>query len=208
MPEEKLSRKEREYLYHRKEILNTALKLFSEKGFHNVSMNEIARESEFAVGTLYKFFENKEDLYKSLIIEKAEEFHSALIEALEKEGDELERIRSCIDAKIEVFLKNLDFARLYLTETQGACFSVKAGLDEELKRHYEDYVSRLSDVFMSGIKKGVFKKFDPYLLALALNGITNSFLFEYLENPETHRFNTDLIMRIFLEGILMERNYV
>ncbi len=52
-----------------------ALKLFSEKGFHNVSMHEIAEKSEFAVGTLYKFFSNKEELYKALILEKAEKFH-------------------------------------------------------------------------------------------------------------------------------------
>ena len=55
-----LSRKERERLIRRQEILDAGLALFSEKGFHNVSMNEIAQKAEFAIGTLYKFFENKE----------------------------------------------------------------------------------------------------------------------------------------------------
>jgi len=43
MQGEKLSRREREKLRQRQEILDAALELFSEKGYHNVSMHEIAR---------------------------------------------------------------------------------------------------------------------------------------------------------------------
>jgi TetR/AcrR family transcriptional regulator len=39
-----LTRKEREKIRHREDILEAALKLFSEKGFHNVSMQDIAVE--------------------------------------------------------------------------------------------------------------------------------------------------------------------
>ncbi|HAO20045.1 MAG TPA: TetR/AcrR family transcriptional regulator, partial [Desulfobacteraceae bacterium] len=52
MQEEELPRREREKLRQRREMLDAALKLFSEKGFHNVSMHEIARNAEFAIGTL------------------------------------------------------------------------------------------------------------------------------------------------------------
>jgi DNA-binding transcriptional regulator YbjK len=62
----KLSRKEREFFWRRQEILESALELFSEKGFHNITMHDIAKKSEFAVGTIYKFFSNKEELYKAL----------------------------------------------------------------------------------------------------------------------------------------------
>ena len=61
---ENLPRRERLNLQQRDEILKTALKLFSEKSYPNVSMHEIAREAEFGMGTLYKFFSSKEDLYK------------------------------------------------------------------------------------------------------------------------------------------------
>ena len=197
-----LSRKERTYIYHRKEILKTALRLFSERGYHNVSMNEIAKEAEFAVGTLYKFFSNKEEMYSTLVVEKADEFHSALLNALDTGGDELARIRACIDAKIDVFKNNLDFARLYLTETQGACFSIRAGLDEELKRRYEEYLIKLSNVFKEGAEKKIFKAFDPYILAVAIDGITNAFLMEYLEDPEKHRFDAETVMDIFFNSLL------
>jgi len=197
----KPSRKEREYLRHRQEILRTALELFSQRGFHNVSMHEIATASEFAVGTLYKFFSNKEELYRSLMIDTSEMFHSSLMAALATSGNELEKIKACVEAKIKVFLDNLDYVRLYLAETRGAGFNVKAGLDTDIKVSYEEFVKKLARVFEKGIKKGLFKKFDSYLLAVALNGISNAFLFQHLECPDAHPFDADLIINIFFEQI-------
>ena len=197
----KPSRKEREYLRHRQEILKVALKLFSEKGFHNVSMHEIAEKSEFAVGTLYKFFSNKEELYKALMLEASNVFHSSLMAALATSGNELEKIKACVEAKIKVFLDNLDYVRLYLAETRGAGFNVKAGLDTDIKVRYEQFLKKLANVFESGIKRRVFKKFDPYLLAVALDGISNAFLFQHLEYPDAHPFDADLIVNIFFQQI-------
>jgi len=157
----KPSRKEREYLRHRQEILKVALKLFSEKGFHNVSMHEIAEKSEFAVGTLYKFFSNKEDLYRALMLEASNVFHSSLMAALSTSGSELEKIRACVEAKIKVFMDNLDYVRLYMAETQGVSFNVKTSLDPEIMDRYEKFLKQLARVFENGIKKRFFKKFEP-----------------------------------------------
>lgn len=201
MEKTELSRKEREYLRHRQEILQVALKLFSSKGFHNVSMHEIAQESEFAVGTLYKFFSNKEELYKALIFEKAEEFHSVLKAALEKSGNEMEKVRAWLEAKIRVFMDNLDYVRLYLAETRGVSFSIRAGLDTEIKGQYEETLEKMKTVFEKGIEKKLFRKCDPYLLAVALDGISNAFLFEHLEHPGKHPFDASLILNIFFQQI-------
>ncbi len=56
MGEKNLSRREKEKLRQRRQMLDAALELFSEKGYHSVSMHQIAERSEFAIGTLYKFF--------------------------------------------------------------------------------------------------------------------------------------------------------
>ena len=69
-----LPRKHRQKQYHRKQILNTALDLFSKYGYHKISMHKIAKEAEFSVGTLYNFFSDKEDLYRALIMDLTLEF--------------------------------------------------------------------------------------------------------------------------------------
>ena len=85
MQKGKLSRREREKLRQRHDILAGALTLFSQKGYHNVSMHEIAGKSEFAIGTLYKFFKNKEDLYKSLLLKDLTGFMKSLQRPLKKD---------------------------------------------------------------------------------------------------------------------------
>ncbi|MBW2592597.1 MAG: helix-turn-helix transcriptional regulator [Deltaproteobacteria bacterium] len=52
MQDEKCSRREREKLRQRQDMLSAALGLFSEKGYHNVSMHEIAAKTAFAIGTI------------------------------------------------------------------------------------------------------------------------------------------------------------
>ena len=204
MEQKKLSRKEREYRRHRQEILQAALKLFSEKGFHNVSMNEIAQKAEFAVGTMYKFFENKEDLYKALVLEQADKFHNALSRAIEEPVNEIEKIRNYVKTKGEVFSANISVIRLYYAETRGASFNVKAGLDSEIQERYSHFLEMLASVFASGMEKKRFKKIaDPYHLAMALDSLTNAFLFLWLEAPDRHRYpeDPDTILDILFKGL-------
>ena len=66
----KTERKEREFNMRRAEILKQAEKVFATKGFHNVTMAEIADASGFSIGSLYQFFKGKEDLYITMISEK------------------------------------------------------------------------------------------------------------------------------------------
>jgi len=199
--EKKLSRKEREFSQRKKEILDIALSLFSKRGFHNVTMQDIARKSEFAVGTIYKFFKTKEDLYRELVIKKGEEILSLLIKPFELSVDEMLKIRKAIETKINVFIENKDAIYLYLTETRGAAAYVSINIDEKIKDLYFSYLEKLAEVFEDGIKKGIFPDIDPFLLAIGIDSISNAFLFQEMERPGEHPFNVDLILKIFFRQI-------
>jgi len=205
MQNKKLPRREREKLRQRQEILASALELFSEKGYHNVSMHEIAEKAEFAIGTLYKFFKNKEDLYKALILGQADKFHDALTKAIEEPDDEIEKLRNYVKAKGSVFRANVSIIRLYFAETGGASFNVMAGLDCEIRERYGQFLQTLASIFESGIKRKRFKKIaDPYHLAVALDSLTNAFLFLWLEAPDRHPYpeNPDTILDILFKGLV------
>ena len=205
MKDKKLSRREREKLRQRQEMLSTALELFSKKGYYNVSMHEIAEKAEFAIGTLYKFFQNKEDLYKSLIAEQADRFHEALTKAIEEADNEIEKLRNYVKAKREVFAANISVVRLYFAETRGASFNIKAGLDSEIRERYNRFMHTLASVFESGIKRKRFRKIaEPYYLAIALDSLCNAFLLLWLEAPEDHPFpeDPDVILNILFKGLI------
>jgi len=62
-----LTRKERERLLKRFEILDTAANLFAEKGYDKTKLEDIAEAAEFGKGTIYNYFENKEKIYVEII---------------------------------------------------------------------------------------------------------------------------------------------
>lgn len=204
MEKKKLSRREMDKLRHRRQMLAAALDLFSVKGYHNVSMHEIAGKAEFAIGTLYKFFKNKEDLYKALIMEKADEYHRILSDVLSKENDTLVVIGDYIAAKAEIFANSIATLRLYFAETRGASFNIKAGLDQDIRKLYDEMVEQLASTMKRGIDRKVLKEGDPYYMAVALEGLTNAFLFCWLEDPKRHSYesNVPMIKELFLNGCL------
>jgi len=205
MEKERIPRREREKLRQRQEMLDAALELFSEKGYHNVSMHEIARKSEFAIGTLYKFFKNKQDLYKALLLQKSNEFNEAITAAIEEPDEETEKLRNYVRAKGQLFRDNLSVVRLYFGETRGAGFNIMAGLDREIRERYDHVLEALASVFRRGIKRKRFMRIaDPYSLAVAIESLTNAFLFLWLEAPERHPYpeDPDTILNILFEGLV------
>jgi AcrR family transcriptional regulator len=205
MENNSLPRREREKLRQRQEMLDAALGLFSEKGYHNVSMHEIARKSEFAIGTLYKFFKNKEDLYKALVLERFDKFHEAITTAIEEPGDEIEKLRNYVKVKGQIFRDNVSMVRLYFAETRGASFNIMAGLDREIRDRYGDFLETLAAIFRNGIEKKRFLKIaDPYHLAVAIESLTNAFLLLWLEAPDRHPYpaDPDAILNILFKGLI------
>lgn len=207
MEDQKLPRREREKLRQRQEMLAAALDLFSQKGYHNVSVQEIAEKSEFAIGTLYKFFQNKEDLYKALVRQLSDKFETSIMRAIEQAQDEVEKLRSYVRAKTEVFRRNLPFIRLFLAESRGASFNLKAGLDDEIRQRYYNFLETLAAVFASGIEKQRFKNIaDPYYLAVALSSVVDASLLLWLDAPERHPYpeDPDAILNIFFQGLIKQ----
>jgi TetR/AcrR family transcriptional regulator len=205
MGEAKLSRRERAKLAQRQEMLAAALDLFSEKGYRNVSMQEIAEKAEFAIGTLYNFFRNKEDLYKALIKEMAGRFEEALSSAIQAPSQEIEKLRSYVRTKGEVFRGNASVIRLYFAETLGASYNIQAGLDSELRERHGTFLRTLATIFEDAMKRRRFRKIaDPYHLAVALDSLTSALLLLWLEEPDSHPYpeDPDTILDILFKGLI------
>jgi AcrR family transcriptional regulator len=205
MEETKPPRREREKGRQRREMLDAALSLFSDRGYHNVTMHEIADKAEFAIGTLYKYFKNKEDLYRALLLDTADEFRAEIRKALEGQKDEIDKFRSFVRTKAQLFRLHLPLIRLYFSETYGESFNLKSGLDTEIRRRRDESLKALAAIFESGMKKKRFKRIaDPYSMAIALDAITTAFLFQWIEAPESRPLpeDPDAILDILFKGLV------
>lgn len=64
---QQLSRKERERLFKRQEIVAAAREVFTARGFTAATLEEIAEKAEFGKGTLYSYFQSKDELFETVI---------------------------------------------------------------------------------------------------------------------------------------------
>jgi AcrR family transcriptional regulator len=86
-------RKERDALKMRQRILEAAMDMFSKGGYQGVSMRGLARQIEYSAGTIYRYFENKDDLMLQLCYQGFEKL-LALQHELDKIADPVERIKT------------------------------------------------------------------------------------------------------------------
>ncbi len=202
METEKVSRKEREYLAHREEILSAAEKVFAAKGFFPSTMNDIARKAEFGTGTLYKYFKSKGELYFTLIDEKVAEVNRLVKAELSQKTPAIERIKKVLELQFEFIERNRDFFRIYISERNRFEWTVKDDLGKGLHDKMVTYIDILAEVMRQGIEEGKFKPLPPLDLAHALVGIVNSFVFEWLISREHYPLMSklDTVLEIFLGG--------
>jgi len=202
-----LSRRDRERQEHIRYVLDVAETLFAEKGFVKVTMKQIAQRAEFALGTIYSFFQGKRQLYGRLVEEKVEQFMAHVTGQMALGETPKVQVEKFIEAKLDFFHQNLPFLRLYLAETHGPHFRSEEVLAEKLRKEYQALLKQLAGVFEQGISKGVFARLERESLARALDGLTNALAFSWLDAspPDTPQREIELVKEIFLHGVLKRR---
>ncbi|MBN2132467.1 MAG: TetR/AcrR family transcriptional regulator [Sedimentisphaerales bacterium] len=200
---DKLSRRQRERRRHKEEILAAALKLFSEKGFHDVSMQEIAAEAEFATGTLYNFFASKEALFEEMTLSWGDRIVSDLTAILDGPGDEVARLRAFVRHQPALLEKYAEFIKVYVSEfgTRGAKVSKERKEDE----FHAILDTKLTQLLEAGIAKGVFRPVDAIITAKTLHSIMETLAFEIAGHFDKAQA-TDAFAKVeqlFLEGLLL-----
>jgi len=201
-----LSRREREKKRHKKEILGAALRLFSEKGFHNVSMQEIAEASEFGVGTLYNFFESKEQLFVELMKTGIEKFGQLLIPILDSNKEEEKKLSEFIQAHVDLIESNIDFIRLYISQygTTTSVMPMLKNISIDLK---VITAKKLESIIKTGIQKKIFKRVHPEIVALSLRAALEAFGLESSEHFDKAKTKDGFskIEKFFLNSLLRKK---
>lgn len=201
-----LSRKEKDRVRRKEEILEAALRLFSNKGFHNISMQDIAAESEFGVGTLYNFFESKDVLFEALLKRTGDYVIREYSEILDKPGSEKERLAAFIRYQPKFLKKHSDILKLYVSEV-----GINASKLSKIKygdRIHEAADSKIAQIIEQGIRKGLFRPVDPPITAKTLGSIIETLILESTTIDDggivTGMFNN--LEQLFLDGLLKPKD--
>lgn len=182
-------------------IVNQAMKLFLEKGYHGTSIDDITQAARLTKGALYWHFKSKEDLLERII----KEFKKRSLEGM---IHEVEGIKGGgLDKLTKMFRYNAAFAyynqELCVSFTTLAAELVGAhhGIEPKIRQIYKKYQKFLSNLILQGQREKIFKKdLDPEVMALIIIAFHDGVLLQWSMNRD--RVDGEVYARTFQEIVL------
>ena len=164
----------------RARILDAAVKVFAERGFHSATVAEIARGAGVADGTIYLYFKGKDDLLLRLFDEKMTELLAQARAAVQKESTAPGKLRRFIQLHLALVERNPDLASVLIVELRQSAQFLKAA-DRQKLAAYVDLIAEVvregqqsgeldGNVSPATVKRAVFGALDELALGWLLGG--------------------------------------
>ena len=179
------------------QLLRVARKVFGAKGFHGVSMDDVAREAGVTKPILYDHFSSKEALYLALLDADAQDLEARIRDALAAPTGNRERIRASFQAYFDFVDEHAEGFRLMMQETVGA--------DDVFRSN----VGRVRDHIMGAVAELIVRESQGRLgreeaddVALGLVGMVETAARHDPGGPKERRLRTvDTLVRLAWRGI-------
>jgi len=186
-------------LEKRRQIIDAAVNLFCEKGFHQTTTREIARDAGISVGALYEYVKSKEDVLYLVCDAIHSEMESRLAEGIREGANARDSLAQAVDSYIRACDRMQDSILLIYQETSS--------LDPESRSYVlandERITSMFADILRQGRNDGSLRVPDDKALQLMAHNITvlghmwafrRWFLHKHYELDEFIKLQTSLIL--------------
>ncbi|GGJ76515.1 AcrR family transcriptional regulator [Anoxybacillus voinovskiensis] len=174
----------------KEKFLETAMKLFAEKGYHTTSIQDIVEAWGISKGAFYHHFSSKEELMLEIVRYHFEKL-MAPVEEKQKHQPPRDAFIDELTKKLEGILKHKDFFQMMMVEQLPKINAdIQRYLYAQRARMFRWYCQRLIDIYGKKIEKHVFD------VAAIVNGIFREYLFYMMVNQEM--FRADAIARFIV----------
>ncbi len=185
-------------------ILQAAIKVFSEKGFYNSRVSEIAKEANVADGTIYLYFKNKDDILISLFEEEFGKVVRNMRAELARERDALQKIRRFAITHLSIVSHHPHLAEVMGVEVRQSTKFMK----EYVNQPFIEYLNIIRSVVIEGQEKGLLRKdLTPGVMKRALFGALDEMArYWVLSTKKKHSIDEAAlqISEIFIRGMMSE----
>ena len=198
--------KERRREKTRKEILRAAAEVFTKKGFHEASIQEIAEVADFSSGSLYNYFDNKEAIFNDLLTDLNESFRSRQLPPDPSLPFEA-RLRHYMHFFFQFSDDFRDHFRLFvLLQWNGGMV-----LGREMGLGFRDsnqlLAATIATFLDDAIKRGEIEDDDTQNLALLIRGVITSFSFHWFHDASQPKLTdqTDVVLELITRCIKVKK---
>lgn len=159
----------------RQKILECSLVLFAEKGYLNTPVRDIIDSSGFGTSTFYRYFNNKEDVLKTLLTDFLEQIITSVNDYYKKEEDLYMRFIETKRVIMDLFAKNQQLSEIY-----ARVAGISDGIDNCLKEFDDKILIYFSKNIRYGIKQGSFHELEVIPIAHGILGIIKYAVYKWI----------------------------
>ncbi len=179
-------------------VLLSAQKLFSEKSFHDVRLEEIAETAGVGKGTIYTYFKSKDELFVRCLLHDIPDFEERT-EAIIAAGKSFQTsLKELISIQFEFVKLKGPLAKQVMA--LGPQLKISDSQFKELFELFQRSITRLATFFQKGIDSGILNKnLTSGQMAIIFQGIFDlNVTFSYFHEPEMEQETAfNCLMRIF-----------
>lgn len=157
------------YNEKRQKILDNAAKLFAQKGYENVSLEEIGAKLKLNKASLYHYFKSKDEMFFQIQMQAIAQANKALEKVLESESNPKEKLREAIKSHVNIVTRDYvtgTFRQRELVLPKKLMVRVIAARDQ--------FEKNFQKIILEGVEKGVFQRKYWRLAVLSILGTLNA----------------------------------
>lgn len=155
----------------REQLLDAAVRTFTNAGYSAARVSDIVSEAGVAQGTFYLYFSSKRDIFRQLVERFLTMFADRLLTASFDEPEDLAAFRETARARVLFTLRtcyeNRELARIYYQEAMGADPDLSTRLTEFNRAVAQSLEVRLR----YGIQRGYLRPHNTRVVSIALGGL-------------------------------------
>jgi AcrR family transcriptional regulator len=152
----------------RDEIMTAAKKVFARNGFHATTIADVAREAGLAYGSVYQYFNSKDDLFQALMSAEGYALRTRVAVALAATGVRPEKswapLRAAVQATFEFFEADKATAKLLLRDA----YALGARFENHLNNIYERFIDDIAAYMAAAQLRGKVINAPPRMVAYTL----------------------------------------
>ncbi|GIP20726.1 MULTISPECIES: TetR/AcrR family transcriptional regulator [Paenibacillus] len=181
-------------------ILEAALKVIAENGFHGSQISKIAKEAGVADGTIYLYFKKKEDILISLFQERLGDLIAAFNESVKESSTADEALRKVCEIHFSELESNVNLAYVTQIELRQSSLELRVAIGNVVK----PYIQLIEHILEKGIQEKSFRPdLDVKLTRLLIFGGLDEAVTSWLISGRKYSLTAqvDKTVEFFLKGL-------
>jgi AcrR family transcriptional regulator len=186
----------------RQRILEAARGVFFRDGFMAANLDEVAHGAGVAKGTLYRYFDNKAELYVAVLSDNGEIFERKMRDALDPAILPAEQVRRISRFYLRHWMENPEYFRIFWAlENESVIGELPDAVVTQVTALWESCLRVLADVLERGIDAGAFASHDPWEVANILWTLANGLIQAEHTSPAVRRLRRRGVAEIFEDAV-------